>query len=177
MKKIIQKIVSTGSDISTRKALKASLKILGIKAENIDRLYIDIKNTVNRDSFYRIPVSERAVFLPQCLRKAKECTAKMSEDGYVCRGCTAKDRCKVFKIKEKAEAMGYRVFIAPGGSLVYKIIKRHGIKAALGIACMNELVDALESLDIPTQAVELKNDGCVNTDVSLRKAFRALKGA
>ena len=62
MKRVIQRLVSLGVDLSTRKALKNALKILGIKPENIDKLYIELRNDMNREAFSALPAKQKVVF-------------------------------------------------------------------------------------------------------------------
>lgn len=173
MKRLVQKIISMGADFSTRKALKSTLRFLGVKPENIDKLYVELKNDFYRDIFMKTPPKNKIVFLPQCLRNP-DCKAKLTKLGYDCNGCDNQNSCKVYKIKTKAESLGYRVFIAPGGSMVIKIVKKLKPRAVLGIACMKEIVMALDSLNVPGQAIELLKDGCVNTDVKISEVFRVL---
>ena len=173
MKKMIQKIINLGADFSTRKALKSTLKFLGIKPVNIDRLYVELKNDYFRDTFKKLPPRKKMIFLPQCLRNPN-CKAGITKTGHKCVACSNRERCKAFKIKSKAEAMGYRVFIVPGGSMVFKLIKRYRPEAVLGVGCMKELVIAVENINIPGQAVELTRDGCINTDVSMKEIMDIL---
>jgi len=174
MKRLIQKIINIGADFSTRKALKSTLKFLGVKPENIDKLYIELKNDFHKEMFRKISPRYKMVFLPQCLRKS-DCKARLTKLGYQCNGCGNHKICKAYKIKNKAESLGYKVFIIPGGSMVLKIVKRFKPRAILGVACMKEIVMAMENLSLPGQAVELLKDGCVNTDVRLTEVFRALQ--
>jgi hypothetical protein len=174
MKALVQKLISTGADLSTKKAIKNTLNYLGIKPENIDKLYIELKNSLYRETFSRIPAEQKFVFLPQCLRKSSTCKAVLKEDGWVCMKCRSHNSCKVFKIKERAEAKGYKVFVVPGGSLVFKIVKKFKPKAALGVACVKEISMVLEEAKIPSQAIPLTKDGCVNTDVNINEVFEVL---
>lgn len=169
---MVQRLIGLGVDLSTKKALKRAIKMLGLKPENIDRLYIELKNEMHKSCFSRIKPKDRAVFLPHCLRKTNACKAKLGEDGYACVGCS-KD-CKVNQIKQVAEGIGYSTFIVPGGSMVAKIIGKYRPKAVFGVACLKELNISAEEIPIPTQSVELSKDGCVNTDVDLEKVKAAL---
>jgi hypothetical protein len=173
MSKIIQKLVSLGVDLSTKKALKAALRILGIKPENIDKLYIELKNDMSREAFKKIHPKDKIIFIPQCLRKPK-CKAQLTRLGYRCAACSGD--CKANKIKSRGEGLGYRVFIVPGGSMVMNITKKLKPKAVLGIACVKELIAALDELKTPGQAVELLKDGCINTDVNLEEVFDVMDG-
>ena len=55
-----------------------------------------------------------------------------------------------------------------GGSHAIRIVKNARPYAVLGIACFDDAklaVDKIGSYGIPTQAVLLSKDGCVNTEV------------
>lgn len=172
MKKFIQDLIEMGADFSTKKALKRSLKLIGMRPENVDRLYIEFKNDHYRDEFKAIEPKDKIVFLPQCLRTTK-CKAPVTEMGYKCVKCST-GKCKVYTIKAKAEKLGYRVFICPGGSMIFKVIRKFRPKAVLGVACMKELVLAAEELRIPMQGIELLKSGCVATDVDVEHVFSLL---
>jgi hypothetical protein len=174
MKSLIQKLISTGADLSTRKALKNTLNYLGIKPENIDKLYVELKNATFGERFRKIPPEEKILFLPQCLRNSKTCKAVLKEDGWRCMKCAGKERCKVYRITKEAESRGYRVFVVPGGSLVFKIIKRLQPRAVVGVACIKELVMAMEELNVPAKGIMLSKDGCVDTDVNVREVLEVL---
>lgn len=169
---IIQKLIGLGVDLSTKKALKRALKMIGLKPENIDHLYVELKNEIHKEAFSKINPKYKIVFLPQCLRKATKCKAKIGEEGYECVKCS-KD-CKAREIREMAENAGYKIFVVPGGSMVSKIIYKYKPKAVIGVACMKELVMSLEELQLPLHAVELSKDGCVETDVDIEKVKVAL---
>ena len=171
MKKFIQDLIEMGADFSTKKALKRSLRLIGLKPENVDRLYIEFKNDHYREQFKAIEPRHKMLFLPQCLRKTK-CKAEVTETGYQCVKCS--NDCKVYAIKAEAEKRGYRVVISPGGSMNFKVIRKFRPKAVLGVACMKELVLAAEELRIPMQGVELLKNGCVNTDVDVEHVFSLL---
>ena len=172
MSKIIQRLISLGVDLSTKRALKGALKILGMRPENIDNLYIELKNDIHKEKFNRIQPEKKILFLPQCLRNSKRCKARLGESGYQCVDCC---NCKASQIKKQAGALGYSVFIVPGGSMVSKITKRVRPEAVAGVACIKELVMALDELRVPTQSVQLSRDGCVDTDIELDRIMDVLK--
>jgi hypothetical protein len=174
MKTLVQRLISTGADLSTKKALKNTLNYLGIKPENIDHLYIELKNSIHRDAFRRTSPKDKIVFLPQCLRNSKTCKAVLGPNGWECMKCSGHKTCKVFRIRQRAESLGYRAFIVPGGSMVFKLLEKLKPRAVLGVGCMKELVMAAEELRIPGQGIPLLRDGCVDTDVSLSEVFDAL---
>ena len=71
-----------------------------------------------------------------------------------------------------AEEKGMKVFIVPGGSMVFKILEKEMPDAVLGIACHKELIIALEKgkeINLPGQCVPLLRDGCKDTIVDMKK--------
>ena len=171
MSRLLKRLASIGADLSTRKTLKSALKILGIKPENIDKLYIELKNSINEDIFRKIQPKDKIVFIPQCLRNSRKCRARLTSLGYKCMSCC---RCNARRIREKAETLGYRVFIVPGDSMVFNIMKKFKPKAVFGIGCMKELIIAHEEIGIPVRSVELSKEGCVDTNVDLKVVFDIL---
>src|SRR4030042_2187327 len=174
MKKFVQERIEAGVDFSTKKALKRSIRLIGLKPENVDRLYIELKNDHYKERFRSIEPGHKIVFLPQCLRRPG-CKASLDENGYHCVTCSAGGR--VSAIKAKAEGLGYKIFVCPGGSMIAKIIVKYRPKAVLGIACMKEILMAAEDLEqarVPYQSVELLKNGCVATDVEVEHVFSLL---
>jgi len=172
MKRLIERIITAGADVSTRKALKTTLNILGIKPENVDKVYVELKNSAYKKSFRKVPKKDRVLFLPQCLRNSKKCRAELTKLGYDCRMCGA---CKIYEIKKRAEKLGYRVFIVPGAQMTLALMKKFRPKGVVGVACIKELVMAAEALSMPGQGVLLLRDGCSDTDVDLEEVFRVLE--
>ncbi len=174
MKKLAQKIINAGMDFSTKRALKNTINFLGISPENIDRLYIELKNSMGKEAISKLKREEVFVFLPQCLRNSKTCKATLGEEGWICAKCSGHRKCKVYQIKKMAEERGHRVFICPGGSMVIKLIKKHKPKAVIGVACMKEISLAFDEISLPGCGIELSRDGCINTDVDLSKVSEIL---
>ena len=102
------------------------------------------------------------LFLPHCLRNLEYCNNKYSKDGLICSG---EHNCSVGRLKLYAEDIGYKVFIAPGGSLVEKITKKIKPDFIIGVACRKEIVLAEQFLNGNYQSIELLVDGCFNTEV------------
>jgi len=133
----------------------------------VQKTTLDIINGFAMDAFLKVPVKERAVFLPHCLRNVKVCKAPVTEDGYQCIKCGA---CKIHPIIDACEKRGMRWYTVGGGSQLLNIIKKRRPGAVVGVACFNEIrmgVDQLMEMGIPAQAVVLSKPGCVNTDVSI----------
>ena len=101
--------------------LKSFANLLGLDDSFVDNMGIEVRNKVNKAKFEKIPPEEKIIVLPHCLRSA-HCEASLKETGVQCTYC---GKCAIGVIKEKAEPMGYRVFIVPGSSFVKKIIQQN----------------------------------------------------
>ncbi len=175
MQKFIKRLLETGMDLSTKSAVKTALGVLNMKGDLADDVFVKIKNELNREEFSKVPYDKRALFLPHCLRHAKLCEARVNGVGYECREC---GRCKIYGLKKEAEKLGYKVYIVPGGSMVFKILKKTKPKAVAGVACYFELEQAIEKLSragIPHLSVPLSKDGCKNTKVDVKSVMDILK--
>ena len=168
MRNLVNELINLGVDLSTRNAFRQALKILGEEPDNADKLYVDLKNRIYRERIRKMDPKDVIVFIPHCMRKVDECKSKMTEEGYECEKCKV-EKCKVWQVRQIARKRGHRSFTVPGGSMVLNIIKKYKPKGVIGIACMKELILALENIDVPGQTVELSKDGCINTDVDLEK--------
>ena len=116
------------------------------------------------EKFKSTPNHEKAIFLPQCLR-SPQCKARISPEGFLCINC---GKCRIGKFKQKAQLLGYKVFILPGASCIKNIIKKYRFTFVLGIACQPELLSGIKLMEknnIPSIGIRLLNDGCVNTQV------------
>jgi hypothetical protein len=137
----------------------------GIEEEKLIELYITVKNAAHKQKFVSTPYTNRVLLLPQCLR-SKNCSAELGAYGYSCSRC---GKCTIKKILEEAEDLGYQgTYILSGGRLVEKIFRKLMPKACVGVGCINELLlgsFVAEKFNVVGQAVKLKRDGCVNSDV------------
>ncbi len=145
--------------------LKRLLPLLDGEEYAAERLGVRLYNMLGEKRFAEIPLVERIVFVPQCLRNEK-CPAPISsQEGFECQDCGL---CIIAKIRKIAP--GVKVCISPGGSFALRLLKQHRPKAVLGVACPPDLFEGLQSAfrgGIPAQGVELTRFGCVNTDVPL----------
>jgi hypothetical protein len=151
-------------------------KISGVFTDDIiiDKICIEIMNKTNEKYFRRVEYKERVIFVPQCLRSL-ECPAKIDHYGLKCVEC---GRCCIAKIKNKAEKLGYSLYIVPGSRFTERTIRRDKPKAALGVACpieLNEGMGSLSDKNIYVRGVLLLRDGCVNTDVDLEEVFEQME--
>ena len=108
---------------------------------------------------------------PHWLRSA-QCEARLKEAGVQ---CTYGGKCAIGVIKEKAEPMGYRVFIVPGSSFVKKIIQQNKFKSVVGVACHVDLNQTMMALsDFAPQGVLLSTSGCFETKVDISKVLETI---
>jgi hypothetical protein len=162
-------------DLGTRDAVRSALEVIGSDTEHANEVYIYLKNHINSKIFFSIPVEERFLFISHCLRKTPECPAEITEEGYVCKRCGL---CNISEILKEADRLGYKSFIVPGGSMVFRLVKKYRPKACFGIACYYELEEAIGKLarmKISTRSVPLTKTGCVNTEVDVERVKKTLK--
>ncbi len=149
-------------------------KLLGMDKKDLTIFFITLRNKMNKKAFASTPVEDRVIFLPQCLRSMK-CPAKLGPEGLVCVGCGA---CPIKEGKKGLEDMGYRVFIAPGSTVIKRMMKKYRFKAVLGVGCLMEIREGLEMMDgygIPAQGVVQLRDGCVETAVNWDEVYEIAK--
>ncbi len=101
--------------------MKAFFRFLGLEDREMLTFLIKVGNTMNKAEFTRIPVTERAIFMPQCLRSSR-CPAHLTPEGLKCRSC---GQCSVGEARSILERMGYRIFIVPGSSFIKRMVKKY----------------------------------------------------
>ena len=62
------------------------IRFFQIEGINVDLIITQLRNKLNRKAFSKVPVSERTIFFPQCLRNFK-CPARTGEEGIYCMNC------------------------------------------------------------------------------------------
>jgi len=127
-----------------------------------------------------IPLGERVLLLPHCLRPSQTCPGRPSRDGFACPAdCTAE--CPIRTLREEAHRLGYKgVCIAPGGALALRFVQDTAPRAVVAVACAKELQEGEEAVaGLPTRPlvaiVPLSRDGCVDTEVNLDQALALLR--
>ena len=171
----VKRLIELGIELGTKDAVKSTLEALGSDTDYLDEIYVTLKNHLNAKAFAAVPPYERILFLSHCMRKTPECPAEISEEGYICKRCGA---CDIAGIIDEADRLGYRTFIVPGGSMVFKIAEKYKPQACFGVACYYELEEAISKLarvGIPTRSVPLSKTGCVNTKVDVMRVIKTLK--
>ena len=114
-----------------------------------------------------VPISQRLLLLPHCLRSVEYCPAPHDAEGLRCQQCGA---CELGRLKSAAEALGYRVLIAEGSPVVMQWILSGKISAILGVGCLRSLEKAFEKLQlagIPALAVPLHTSTCKDSTIDV----------
>jgi len=145
--------------------MKAFFRLLGLEEREMLSFFIKLHNAMNTAEFERIPVSERAVFIPQCLRSSK-CPAHLTPEGLKCRNC---GQCTVGEARTILEKMGYRIFIVPGSSFIKRMVKKYHPKAIIGVGCLSEVkegIDMADKMGLVAMGVVTMKEGCVETLVN-----------
>lgn len=146
--------------------LKAACKIMGLKESEFVIYFINLHNQMSEKAFSQIPMEDRAIFLPHCLRSSR-CPAILDVEGLECTHCGG---CELDQTVKELEAMGYKVFIVPGSTFIARMVKKYFPKAIIGVGCLREIKDGLEFADklgLVAMGVVNKTDGCVETRADL----------
>lgn len=142
--------------------MRALFKAVGLEDQEMLGFFVKLGNTMNAQAFAEVPVEERTIFLPQCLRNAR-CPADLTPEGLRCKRC---GRCTVGEAIDVLEGLGYRVFIVPGSSFIKRMVRKYRPRALIGVGCLAEVKEGLEMADrlgiIGMGVVSLK-EGCVET--------------
>ena len=114
-----------------------------------------------------VPISQRLLLLPHCLRNAERCPAAYDAECLHCQQCGA---CELGRLKSVAEKLGYHVLIAEGSPVVMQWILSGKTSAILGVGCLRSLEKAFEKLQlagIPAIAVPLHSSTCKNSETDI----------
>ena len=143
-----------------------------LREADLDPIYGDyiailISNAAWRDPLARIPYNRRLLLIPKCLRVEEHCPAPFDEFGLLCKECGL---CSIQDLSVEAERLGYAVLVAEGSAIVRSMIETGKIEAVVGVSCINVLEKCfphMEAAAIPSAAIPLLQDDCVNTTVDL----------
>ena len=150
--------------------MKGFFRLLGLEDKEMLTFLIKIHNTMNANEFSLVPLSERAVFFPQCLRSAR-CPAHLTPEGLKCVNC---GQCTVGEARLNLEKMGYRVFIVAGSSFIKRMIKKYHPKAIIGVGCLTEVkegIDMADKIGLVAMGVVTLKEGCVETLVNWQDVY------
>lgn len=154
--------------------IKAIFRLFGLEDNQVHTFFIQLHNSMNRKSFEAVPVEERALFLPQCLRSSK-CPAHLTPEGLKCKRCGL---CMIGSWLPVFERMGYRVFSVPGSSFIKRMVKKYHPKAIVGVGCLGEVKEGLEMSDklgLVSMGVVTLKEGCVETLLDWDDVFEIVK--
>ena len=150
--------------------MRGLFKLFGVEDQEFLRIMVTLQNTLNRKAFTAIPVGERSIFVPQCLR-AGACPAHLHEEGLKCRSCGL---CQIGTAKPLLEQIGYKFFIVPGSSFIKRMVKRYRPKGIIGIGCLIEIKEGTEmagQLNLISMGIVTTRDGCVETAVNWEEVY------
>ncbi len=150
--------------------MKAMFRLLGLEDREMLSFFIKLHNTMNAAAFAAIPVTERAIFMPQCLRSS-QCPANLSPEGLKCKNC---GQCTVGEARVLLERLGYRIFIVPGSSFIKRMVKKYHPKAILGVGCLAEVkegIDMADKMGLVVMGVVTLKEGCVETIVNWQDVY------
>jgi uncharacterized protein len=142
--------------------MKAMFRFFGLEDRDLYTFLIKLFNSMNSAEFAKIPVTERAIFMPQCLRSSK-CPAHLTPEGLKCRNC---GQCDVGEARLLMEKMGYKVFIVPGSSFIKRMVKKYRPKAIVGVGCLAEVkegIDMADKMGLVVMGIVTLKEGCVET--------------
>jgi hypothetical protein len=145
--------------------MKAIFRFLGLEDREMLSFFIKLHNTMNKSAFQKVPVSERAVFLPQCLRSSR-CPAHLTPEGLKCRSC---GQCSIGQAHLMLEQLGYRVFVVPGSSFIKRMVRKYRPRAIIGVGCLSEVkegIDMADKMELAVMGVVTAKEGCVETLVN-----------
>ena len=168
IKEQIGKLVDKTTHLNVAETTEAIAKKLGLSERLVNYTHIELRNKLNEYGYRRVPLNERFLFLPHCLRNSKECKADYTAEGLQCKRC---GKCQITELIAMAEDVGFnKVFICPGGSMVKKIVMKYKPMAVLGVSCFDEAnlaFDSMQGTPISPQATLLLCDGCKDTKANL----------
>ncbi len=155
--------------------LRRLLSFFRIDPTLIDRVSVEIRNTINYHEFVATDLEERVLLLPQCIRST-DCPAKLNPvDGIHCMDC---GKCGIAELNANCKELGVRMYISPGGTFTGRILMHSRAKAAVGVACYPNLHEGMlnaKLMGTPTQGVPLTTYGCVNTTVDIEEILNKCK--
>ena len=126
-----------------------------------------LNNEMWRETMATIPYERRLLLMPKCLRVEDKCTAPFDEFGLLCKQCGL---CTIQDFQNEAERLGYAVLVAEGSAIVMSLIQTGKIEAIVGISrlpVLERTFPYVEAAAIPSIAVPLLQDDCINTTVDI----------
>ena len=144
----------------------------------------DVRAIKVKKALAQVDFSQRVLLLSHCQRPSQSCPGKFNKQGLQCpKYC--KEDCNLARLKNAAIKLGYKgVCIAAGGAQALKFVKDNNPRGIVAIACHKELdqgiaaVKELYNNDVektpPIVAIPLLRNGCVDTEVDMNQAIKAI---
>ena len=171
IREAVAETVDRATHLDVAGATQAIAQKFGLNKRLVNYTHVELRNKLNEYSFKATPYNRRILFLPHCLRNSKGCKAEYSDEGLQCKRC---GKCDIDRLIGIAEELGYaKVFVAPGGSMITKLVKKYKPEATMGVCCYHEAnlaFDNFRGTKIHTQACLLLNDGCKDTKANIAEA-------
>jgi len=176
IKEAVADLIDRTAHLDVSDATQTVAKKLGLSERLVNYTHIEVRNKLSEYGFKSTRYNERILFLPHCLRNSRKCKAKYNDEGLQCRRC---GKCDINRLLGLAEELGYKAaFIAPGGSMVEKLVKKHKPKAIVGVSCYREAnmaFDNLKGTGIHGQAALLLYDGCKDTKANFAEVEEKMR--
>ncbi len=136
------------------------------------------------ETLSRVNPSQRVLLLSHCQRPSQTCPGKFNKQGLQCPP-DCKEECNLAKLKNTALKLGYLgVCIAAGGAQALRFVKDNNPAGIVAIACHKELDEGIAAVKElsegstakhpPIVVVPLLRDGCVDTEVDMEQAIKAI---
>ncbi len=146
--------------------------ILRIRKDRIQKLLIDVNNTIVRSSKKR-PARRLLLLLPHCLQRS-DCKIKITYDVYNCEGC---GKCEIKNFTEMARDLNLDLFVATGGTIARKIVVEIKPEAIVAVACERDLSSGvIDTYPLPILGIvnERPFGPCFNTRVKIDRVKEAI---
>jgi len=130
-------------------------------------LAVMINNYVWKPVVSGIPFNRRILLLPQCMRHATKCPAKIDELGLLCEECGS---CSIQNISEQAENLGYHVIVSEGTTTVKSLLSSGTVECVIGVGCLDSFERSFPLTvkeAVPSLAIPLFNSDCKNSRVDI----------
>ena len=150
-------------DVHARRILEAT----GFSDFYLHYTAVCLNNEMWRETLASIPYERPLLLMPKCLRVEEKCPAPFDDFGLLCKQCGL---CSIQDFQSEAKRLGYAVLVAEGSAIAMSLIQTSQIEAIVGISCLPVLERTfpyVEAAAIPSIAVPLLQDDCINTTVDI----------
>jgi len=168
IKEAVADAIDRTTHLDVARATHVIAEKFGLNQRLINYTHIELRNKLNEYGYKATPYNRRILFLPHCLKNSKHCKAGQNDEGLQCKRC---EKCNISELIGIADDLKYyKVFVAPGGSMVQNLVKKYKPGATVGVCCYHEAnlaFDSLRRMKIHSQVVLLLHDGCKDTKANV----------